>query len=117
MRQAKFILVLFLIIFISSFSLIIDQKFAYADNPVTKLGRGLTNLATGWLEIPKEIAAQLHEKGEIPAFLSAPWLGLVKGLGRMLVGIYDAATCLIPFPKGYKPVIQPEYVFEKSNQT
>ena len=41
----------------------------------------------------------------------------MKGIGMTLVrtgaGIFEVATFPFPVPEAYKPVIEPEYVFDK----
>lgn len=85
--------------------------YVYAGDPIEKLGRGLTNTATGWVEIPKEIGRNIGKSGDMAGLVVGPLKGLVKAIGRTVVGIYDAVTFLIPLPRRYEPIIEPEYVF------
>ncbi len=77
---------------------------------LTKLFRGIANLTTGWLEIPKQITFTTQEMG---GGAGATW-GLVKGLGfaiaRTASGAYELVTFPFPAPDGYKPIMDPEYV-------
>lgn len=86
---------------------------AYAQNAPRKLGRGLANIATGWLELPLEIGRKTADKGEIAGIFVAPFTGFFKALGRTLAGVYDVATFIIPLPAGYKPLIEPEFVLQE----
>jgi putative exosortase-associated protein (TIGR04073 family) len=83
----------------------------YAQDPFTKLGRGVANVLTGWVEIPKNVYNTSREEN---AF-SGMTLGLVKGIGLTIVrtgaGLFEAATFPFPVPENYKPVLEPEYVF------
>lgn len=83
----------------------------FAQDPFTKLGRGVANTLTGWVEIPKNIYSTSVEDN---AF-SGMTLGLAKGAGMTLVrtgaGIYDIATFPFPLPEDYRPILEPEYVF------
>lgn len=76
-----------------------------------KLVRGVANTATGWVEIPKQITLTWQENGPGPA---CSW-GLVKGIGfavaRTAVGAYEIVTFPAPLPDGYRPILDPEYVF------
>lgn len=103
---------LMLMFFISNLVLAIDCRIAYAGDPIAKLGRGLANTTTGLLEVPKEIKRQIEKSGDVAAFFVGPLKGLAKGIGRTLVGVYDIVTFLVPIPRNYEPVIEPEYVFE-----
>lgn len=84
------------------------SQAAYAADPLMKLGRGLVNAATGFLEVPKNIyeVSKEHEP-----FTGLIW-GSMKGSGwaaaRTSVGAYEVAT--FPLPK-YEPMMEPEYVF------
>jgi putative exosortase-associated protein (TIGR04073 family) len=78
-----------------------------------KLGRGIVNVSTGWVEIPKNIYDTTVE--------SNPFLGItfgtLKGTGMSIVrtgaGAYDILTFLFPIPKDYMPLLKPEFVFIK----
>jgi putative exosortase-associated protein (TIGR04073 family) len=73
-----------------------------------KLGRGLVNVATGWVEIPKNI---VNTSQDSSVGIGVTW-GLVKGIantiGRTLVGAGELATFFIPTPE----LVHPPYVFE-----
>ena len=74
---------------------------AHAQDPVEKVGRGLTNVLSGWIELPKQIHLGLHSDHPVAG---VGW-GLIKGTGlavmRIGVGLYEAVTFPIPFPRGY----------------
>lgn len=80
----------------------------YGVNIGEKLGRGLGNVVTGWLEIPKNIVNTTRDSN-VGIGVS---LGFVKGightLGRTLVGAGELATFFIPTPE----IIHPTYIFE-----
>lgn len=76
-----------------------------------KLVRGLTNFATGWVEIPKRVNETTTQSGALSGFT---W-GLLRGFGygfvRTAGGAYETVTFPFPAPPGYRPVIHPVYVF------
>ena len=76
-----------------------------------KLARGLTNVVTGWVEIPKRVNETTNQSGALSGFT---W-GLARGLGhgfvRTIGGGYETITFPFPAPPGYQPIIQPPYVF------
>ncbi len=78
---------------------------------VTKLGRGVANVFTGWVEVPKRIYETSQLQG---AAAGATW-GTLRGIGYGLVrtaaGLYETFTFPFPAPPDYAPVITPEYVF------
>lgn len=82
-----------------------------ASGAVTKLGRGIINTFTGWVEIPKRIYETSQTQGT-----AAGWTwGLLRGVGhgfvRTAAGLYEFFTFPFPAPPGYASVIEPEYVF------
>ena len=87
------------------------SAICFAQDPFTKLGRGVANTLTGWVELPKNI---YNTSVEDNAFAGMT-LGLAKGAGMTLVrtgaGIYEIATFPFPLPQDYKPILEPEYVF------
>src|SRR3989338_2984876 len=83
----------------------------FANDAFTKLGRGVANALTGWVEVPKNIYNVSVEENA----LAGVTLGLAKGAGMTIVrtgaGIYEIATFPFPLPQDYKPILEPEYVF------
>ena len=82
--------------------------------PLQKLSRGLANMVTGILEIPRNVWIMRYERGRLAAATG----GLLKGVWftgtRVLAGAYDVATFPIPLPFHYEPVLQPEFVWEQN---
>lgn len=83
----------------------------WAGDAFSKLGRGVANVLTGWIEIPKNIYATSVEDN----VLAGATLGLAKGAGMTIVrtgaGIYEVATFPFPLPENYDPILEPEYAF------
>jgi putative exosortase-associated protein (TIGR04073 family) len=88
----------------------------YAQDATKKLGRGLVNILTGWIELPKNIYKTSVESNPF----SGITVGLAKGLGMTVVrtgaGVYETATFPFPLPQEYKPILEPEYVLNKETQ-
>jgi putative exosortase-associated protein (TIGR04073 family) len=83
------------------------------DAMANKLARGIANVATGWLELPKQIALTYHEEGGA----RAATVGTLKGIGmtvvRTVAGAGEAATFMVSYPGFFDPFLDPEYVWEK----
>lgn len=105
MKIAKRVFLFFCLFFLFS------QQLCFAGDPLRKLGRGLANTASGWLEVPAEIFREADRHADIGGFIAAPFKGLFKAVGRTVVGIYEVATFIIPLPSQYRPLIEPEFVF------
>lgn len=86
---------------------------AYAQNMLRKLGRGVANILTGWIELPKNIYETSVEEN-VGMGLT---VGLAKGIGMSIVrtgaGVYDTITFPFPIPEDYEPLLEPEYVLSE----
>jgi putative exosortase-associated protein (TIGR04073 family) len=87
----------------------------YAQNPGKKIGRGLANIFSGWIELPKNI----YETSVEENVLSGITMGLAKGVGMTIVrtgaGVYETVTFPFPIPEDYQPVLEPEFVFSEES--
>lgn len=85
---------------------------ASAGDPVTKLVRGLANVA----ESPVELIASYQRLAVTNNPLLAVVGGSVWGAGavvtRAVVGVYEIATFPFPIPPHYDPILRPETPFE-----
>ncbi len=92
-------------------SLLTTATVCFAQDAFSKLGRGVANTLTGWVELPKNI----HQTSVDENVFSGMTLGLAKGAGMTIVrtgaGIFEVATFPFPLPQDYKPILDPEYVF------
>ena len=65
------------------------------------MGRGVTNLLTGWIELPKHIHEGLQESNPV----SGLGMGVLKGTGLTLLrgglGLYEAVTFPVPYPRDF----------------
>ena len=77
--------------------------------PLTKLGRGLSNLTFGWLEVPQNLDKGYEQRPDDVA--TGLFTGAVAGLGktvqRMGVGAYETLTFWLPAPAEYEPILPP----------
>jgi putative exosortase-associated protein (TIGR04073 family) len=73
----------------------------WAQDPIHKMGRGLVNILTGWIELPKQIHLGSQEDNPVTGL----GRGILKGAGLTVlrggVGIYEALTFPIPYPKDF----------------
>jgi len=75
-----------------------------------KLGRGITNILTGWIEIPKNIAKEWRAIDPFSGFVVGTCEGVAWGLGRTAAGCYDTLTFFLPIPADYAPLMEPEFI-------
>lgn len=86
------------------------SAYAYDQNAATKFGRGVGNIVSGWIEVPKQIYLTSIHHDPFTGIVFGTVKGVFYGVLRTLGGGYDTATFLIP-PYD-KPVMEPEFVFE-----
>lgn len=83
-------------------------------SPATKLGRGVTNVLTGWMEFPKHTIMGVFSCNVTP--LEGGAVGVFRGFGRAVertgIGFYETLTFPIP---GYAPLLCPEYISLEGN--
>lgn len=77
-----------------------------------KLGRGVANLAFGWIDIFKGISDVAAENNTIAAMTWGPIYGLGKAVVRTAAGAYEIVTFPIPVPPDFEPLVQPEFVLD-----
>jgi putative exosortase-associated protein (TIGR04073 family) len=75
----------------------------YATDAADKLAHGVANIATGWVEVPKNIMIIGQKDGVVAGATVGVFTGLVQTVGRTAYGIMDTATFLIPTATSVKP--------------
>lgn len=83
------------------------------DGMANKIGRGVANITTGWLEIPKQIYLTCREEGYAKGLTVGPLKGIGMTLVRTAAGLADTATFFIAYPGFYDPLFDPPYVWQK----
>ena len=75
-----------------------------------KLGRGVVNLFTGIVEIPKNMAREWKRTDPVTGLTVGFFKGLGWGWTRTIAGGYEILTSPFPAPPGYVPLMEPEFV-------
>ena len=78
-----------------------------------KLGRGLANTCTGWIEIFATIEEKFEEEEYMIAVFYGFPEGLVRALARTAIGIYETVTFPFPIPNDYEVILKPEFVLDR----
>ena len=80
----------------------------YGQTVGRKLGSGFSNIALGWVEVPKNVISTSNDLNPIAGFT----LGIIKGAmhagARTVTGITDLLTAPVPT----KPIVEPDYVWQ-----
>ena len=80
-----------------------------------KLGRGLGNIVTGWMEIAVSMQTRYTPQDAPTAVFTGLTYGLLKAVARTAVGIYETVTFALPYPENYAPVMPPLEYFRHSD--
>ncbi|MCI5779701.1 MAG: exosortase system-associated protein, TIGR04073 family [Lentisphaeria bacterium] len=93
--------------------------------PVQKLGRGVANIAFGVFEIPMKWAEVNNDQGGLAGITYGTLKGVCYTVARVVVGVVDVATFLIPLPGcpnypedagwGYGPIMKPAWIVPVSS--
>ena len=101
-----------LIICVAIVTILSIATVSFAQDPAKKLGRGIANILTGWVEIPKHIYNTSIETNPLVGLT----VGTAKGIGMSIVrtgaGVYEVITFPFPLPEDYMPILEPEFVFQ-----
>ena len=82
-----------------------------------KLGRGLANIATCPLEIPRMTRIVSGKDGWIAGSTVGAAQGLGRGVLRGLVGVFEVVTFFAEIPPNYEPLMKPEFVWANTEWT
>ena len=121
MKFSKAFWVMFFMAFImigGSFSAKADDAFIM--RPMEKLGRGITNVAFSFCELPMAWTEVAEEQGALAGITYGTLRGLCYVIARIGVGVVDVVTFPFPLPNcpddledvgwGYGPIMKPAWV-------
>lgn len=112
MRSKTVALALLSCLFFSSSLHAVEQKpDAIAEKMAFKLVRGVTNIVTCIVEVPKQTVVTAQNHGPIGYIV-----GPVKGIGMMFyrgfIGLTETVFFSVPQPGYYEPMMNPEFVWQ-----
>lgn len=90
-----------------------NPPITYGEKIGRKFGAGLSNMAFGWLEIPKSIINTANEVNWMFGVTGGLAKGLLNTLGRALTGVADFVT----FPIPTKPIPRPYFVWDDFDES
>jgi len=83
------------------------------DGMANKAARGVANVATGWFELPKQIALTIKEDGVAKGVTVGPLKGIGMAIVRTAAGVGETLTFFVAWPDFYEPYFEPAYVWQK----
>ena len=81
-----------------------------------KLGRGVSNVIGGWLEIPLTIGKRYAPADAGTSLVVGTVTGLVKGIIRTGVGAYETLTFFLPLPEDFAPILPTLEYFQRTTK-
>ncbi len=89
---------------------------AHANGAFSKLGRGITNIFTGWIEIFTTTNKHFreHDNDVLQGIYAIPE-GIVRSVIRTSVGVYETLTFPIPIPENFETIVEPEFVISSED--
>jgi putative exosortase-associated protein (TIGR04073 family) len=75
------------------------------DDSMRQLGRGISNIAVGVIEIPESVLEVQEQDGEVAAITYGTLRGIWRFGVREVVGVFEVVT----FPVRFKPIVRPEF--------
>lgn len=94
-------------------SFLIASPVSYADDPMTKLSRGVTNVITSPLEYYYFYDSYARESNIFKTFVAGTFYGTAFMVGRIATGVYDIITFPCSWPKDYGAIIEPSTPLER----
>ncbi len=87
-----------------------EKPEAITGRMAVKFGKGITNIATSVVEIPKQTAVMTRDMGPI-GFVVGPFSGLLMTGYRAFIGASEALFFMVPAPGYYDDMMDPEFVW------
>lgn len=83
------------------------------EKALTKLGRGLSNVMLGWVEIPMTFYNKVYEGKPLGYLLGVvPVLGTARAFIRTSTGVYEMVTFThSDLEVNFDAILEPEYIF------
>ena len=89
-----------------------QQPESITEKMSIKFFRGLTNVVTSPVEIPKQIVLTGQEMGGVGYFVIGPFKGILMTVYRATIGVVETAFFTVPQPGYYDSTIEPPYVWQ-----
>lgn len=89
---------------------------SYTEAMATKLGRGVTNVLTGWLELPRSVYYRGRDHGPLDGMTVGLFQGLFMTVVRTVAGTFETVSFFVPAPGFYEPMMKRPLVWSEPDQ-
>jgi len=111
-RIVKLSLVLSILFLFSSQAVASGSYFSSSGSYFSRSGEkfvsGIANVATGFMELPKNVILTSQNEGPLYGITVGLATGLMHTVGRTVIGALDVVTFLVPT----KPSVQPPFIWQ-----
>ena len=107
LRHKLSVAALFLTVAGSSLTAAVNNDYNSDYTASRKFGRGVANVLTGVVEIPKGVYYENEDRGWVAAYTTGLVDGIVNFVTRECVGVYEVFTF---WSSEKEPIVTPEYV-------
>ena len=112
MRTRVTLLSLLLLMLLATASFAMEeQPEAITEKMAFKLVRGVANVGTSLVEIPKQSYLMVRDRGNV-GYLVGPLKGMGMAFYRLFVGVTETVFFAVPQPGYYDSMIDPEFVWQ-----
>ena len=84
---------------------------SYVDSSLSKLGRGIANVATCPFELIRTPVMVSHKDGYVAAISVGLLQGAWRTIARGVTGVFEIVTFYAEVPKGFEPLMKPEFIW------
>lgn len=113
MRIKTSLLTVLLLLLFSTASFALDGQppEAIAEKMASKLVRGVANVGTSLVEVPKQSYLTVRDRGAV-GYLVGPLKGVGMAFYRLFAGVTETVFFSVPQPGYYDAMISPEFVWQ-----
>ncbi|TFH11958.1 MAG: exosortase system-associated protein, TIGR04073 family [Nitrosomonadales bacterium] len=106
-KMFKSLLIISVLFFSLPYVAMAHEGDEYPTKVGEKLGNGVANIVTGFVEIPKTMILTSHRDGVAYGITNGFFVGLVHAVGRTLSGVFDVVTFVVPTT----PLVRSDYIW------
>lgn len=88
-----------------------QAESSYLEGSSRKLGRGISNAITFPFELIRTPTLVGRRDGNVAALSVGVVQGVTRAVLRGLAGLFEVATFYVEIPKGFGPLMKPEFVW------